>query len=105
MRDILLSNNDLHRCKTPAAVWELAKFILMVSSYIKRKELERVNNNMTVFKICLIEQCTKIFISGNSLDNLLIFRFFVCVLQCVIDQLGSVEKVFIESLTVALIIE
>jgi len=55
------------------------------SGYIKSKELQWVNNNLTVFKICLMQQCTKIFVSGNSLDNLLIFRFFVCVLQCVID--------------------
>lgn len=54
MRDMLLSNNDLHRCKNPTAMCKCAKFLLMVSGYNKRKELERVNNNMTVFKICLI---------------------------------------------------
>lgn len=39
MRGALLSIDDLQRCKTPAAVWNLAKFLLVVSGYIKRKVL------------------------------------------------------------------
>lgn len=39
MRDVLLSIDDLQRCKTPAVVWKLAKFLLVVSGYIKRKVL------------------------------------------------------------------
>lgn len=39
VRDVLLSIDDLQRCKTPAAEWNLAKFLLVVSGYIKRKAL------------------------------------------------------------------
>lgn len=40
MRDALQSIDDVQRCKTPAAVWNFAKFLLVVSGYIKRKVLE-----------------------------------------------------------------
>lgn len=39
MRDVLLSNNDSHRFKTPAVAWKLAKFLLVVSGHIERNEL------------------------------------------------------------------